>query len=163
MKEITLDNEDAMHALAANIAGIARKGDLILLNGDLGAGKTVFSRAFIRAYAGNNDIDVPSPTFTLVQVYEESPVPVYHFDLYRLAEADEVYEIGWEEALSEGICLIEWPSRLGYLAEALEHDRLLEINITIHSQDAAKRNIQLVTQPADAHSTISWESRISSL
>lgn len=163
MKEITINNEDAMNNFAADIAAKAQNGDVILLSGDLGAGKTVFSRAFIRAFSNNSNIDVPSPTFTLVQIYEESPIPIYHFDLYRLADADEIYEIGWEEALAEGICLIEWPQRLGYMEEALEADKVLKINITIHNEDSNKRHIQLVTQSADDHSVNDWESRIAAV
>lgn len=99
-------------ALAAEIAASARGGDIFLLEGPLGAGKSVFARAFVRALCGECT-DVPSPTFTLVQTYETEEATLYHFDLYRLEDPEEIYEIGWEDALSGGIVLVEWPQRLG--------------------------------------------------
>ncbi|HEU4839408.1 MAG TPA: tRNA (adenosine(37)-N6)-threonylcarbamoyltransferase complex ATPase subunit type 1 TsaE [Micavibrio sp.] len=104
--------ESETAALAAKIAASARSGDIFLLEGPLGAGKSVFARAFVRALCGK-DTDVPSPTFTLVQTYETEEATLYHFDLYRLENPEEIYEIGWEDALSGGIVLVEWPQRLG--------------------------------------------------
>lgn len=90
-------------------------GDIILLHGDLGMGKSVFCRALIRALCHDEALEVPSPTFTLVQIYEAGGLAIWHFDLYRLADPDEIYETGWEEALAGGIVLVEWPERLGSL------------------------------------------------
>lgn len=87
-------------------------GDCVALYGDLGAGKSTLSRALIRALAGDPDLEVPSPTFTLVQSYDLK-IPIAHFDLYRLSDESELDELGLEEALAEGICLIEWPSKAG--------------------------------------------------
>ncbi|MFN3363834.1 MAG: tRNA (adenosine(37)-N6)-threonylcarbamoyltransferase complex ATPase subunit type 1 TsaE [Allorhizobium sp.] len=87
-------------------------GDCVALDGDLGAGKSTLSRAFIRALAGDPDLEVPSPTFTLVQNYDLS-IPVAHFDLYRLSDPSELDELGLEEALADGICLVEWPGKAG--------------------------------------------------
>ncbi|MFP6711384.1 MAG: tRNA (adenosine(37)-N6)-threonylcarbamoyltransferase complex ATPase subunit type 1 TsaE [Rhodospirillales bacterium] len=109
--QFTLESEDATAALATKLADIAAPGDVICLIGDLGAGKTVFARAFIAARGG--DGEVPSPTFTLVQLYEFAKGDVYHFDLYRLEDAEEIFELGIEDAMNEGISLIEWPDRLG--------------------------------------------------
>jgi len=109
-----LADEKDMETLAARLAGLARPGDFIALVGDLGAGKTVFARAFIRARAGKPE-EVPSPTFTLVQVYDLDGGPVYHFDLYRIEHAEEVHELGLDEAMAGGIVLMEWPERLGPL------------------------------------------------
>ncbi len=89
--------------------------DIILLSGDLGMGKSVFSRAIIRTLSENENLDVPSPTFTLVQTYDTKKGDVYHFDLYRLKHPEELYEIGWEDAVGRGILLIEWPDKLDYL------------------------------------------------
>jgi tRNA threonylcarbamoyladenosine biosynthesis protein TsaE len=101
-------------ALAASLAGKARPGDVILLAGPLGAGKTVFARAFIRARAGEPTLEIPSPSFTLVQIYETKAVKIWHFDLWRLANHFALEELAWDEAQS-GICLVEWPDRLGPL------------------------------------------------
>lgn len=110
---IDLPDEAATGRLAAFLAARAAKGDVIALSGPLGSGKTSFARAFIRA-RGLEAAEVPSPTFMLVEVYdEEAAIPVWHFDLYRIASPEEIRELGLEEALAEGICLIEWPERLG--------------------------------------------------
>lgn len=122
---LTLPDEGATDALAQALAHILHPGDVIALSGSLGAGKTALARALINAlprpdgsYAAE---EVPSPTFTLVQTYERAPAPVWHFDLYRLSDPDEVEELGWDEAVGEGIVLVEWPDRLGAL---LPEDRL---------------------------------------
>jgi tRNA threonylcarbamoyladenosine biosynthesis protein TsaE len=105
-------------ALAARLAAAARPGDCILLEGPLGAGKSAFARAFLRAMAGDPALEVPSPTFTLVQAYDmPGPMTAWHFDLYRLDGPDGLAELGWEEA-REGLVLVEWPDRLGHLAPA---------------------------------------------
>lgn len=121
---LILADEAATGRLAVAIAAASRPGDLILLAGDLGAGKTAFARAFIRARAGSA-IDVPSPTFTLVQTYDLLGGSIWHVDLYRTARADEVRELGLDEALADAIVLIEWPERLGpALGAAWTADRL---------------------------------------
>jgi len=101
--------------LAIEYAKDLKDGDIVCLHGTLGAGKSVFSRAVIRALSGEPYLVVPSPTFTLVQMYETTDFPIWHFDLYRLEDPEEIYEIGWEEALSDGVLLIEWPEKLGHL------------------------------------------------
>jgi tRNA threonylcarbamoyladenosine biosynthesis protein TsaE len=112
---LDLVSEAATSAVAARLARLVRPRDVIALRGELGSGKTSFARAFIRAL-GHGDEEVPSPTFTLVEIYEVgAPAPVWHFDLFRLTKPEEVYELGFEEALLGGIVLIEWPERLGPL------------------------------------------------
>jgi tRNA threonylcarbamoyladenosine biosynthesis protein TsaE len=108
-----LPDEPATARFAARIAALAKPGDVIALAGELGAGKTAFARAFLRARGVVEE--VPSPTFTLVQIYETATEAVWHFDLYRLSAAGEAWELGIEEAFAEGISLIEWPDRLGPL------------------------------------------------
>jgi tRNA threonylcarbamoyladenosine biosynthesis protein TsaE len=113
--DLDLPDEAATAGLAARLAGRARRGDVIGLAGPLGSGKTSFARAFIRACGGGAE-EVPSPTFTLVEIYSFLDRPsVWHFDLYRLTRPEEAWELGIEEALGDGICLIEWPERLGAL------------------------------------------------
>lgn len=108
---IDLADADATAGLGAALAPRLRRGDLLALGGDLGAGKTTLARGLIGAlgYGG----PVPSPTFTLVQHYETVPVPVWHFDLYRIGHPDEVIELGFDEAIADGIVLLEWAVRLG--------------------------------------------------
>ena len=106
-----LPDEAATAALAARISTLAATGDIIALKGDLGAGKTTFARHFIRACGSAEE--VPSPTFTLVQVYEVGDAAIWHFDLYRIKSPEEAWELGIEDAFAEGVSLIEWPERLG--------------------------------------------------
>lgn len=101
----------ATEGLARRLAALARPGDVIALEGDLGAGKTAFARAFVSAALGG-ETEVPSPTFTLVQTYDTPIGQIWHFDLYRLSQAEDAYELGIEEAFADGISLIEWPDRL---------------------------------------------------
>src|SRR3989442_8676628 len=124
MPVFELPDEAATAALAARIAALARPGDVIALKGELGAGKTSFARAFIRARAGRDE-DVPSPTFTLAQAYDFPDATVWHFDCFRLREPEEAWELGIEDAFRDGISLIEWPERLGHLLPA----RRLEITL----------------------------------
>jgi tRNA threonylcarbamoyladenosine biosynthesis protein TsaE len=131
---VDLPDEAATVALAGRISGLAQRGDIIALKGDLGAGKTAFARAFIRARGDRNE-EVPSPTFTLVQVYELHPAAIWHFDLYRLGSHQEAWELGIEDAFSDGISLIEWPERLGPL---LPESRL-EISLSFGAQPDARR------------------------
>lgn len=105
-----LPDEEATIRLGQDMARALRPGDVLLLDGDLGAGKTTFARGLIRALAGDPQLEVPSPTFTLVQSYDTS-VPIRHFDLYRLHAPDELDELGFDEALESGAALVEWPER----------------------------------------------------
>lgn len=111
---LILRDETATAALAARLAAIARPGDVLLLFGPLGGGKTSFARGFIRACAGQPDLEVPSPTFTLMQSYETPSGLISHYDLWRLDGPRGLQELGWDEALA-GIVLVEWPDRLGVL------------------------------------------------
>ncbi len=118
---LTLPDLAATERLAARLAALARPGDAILLEGPLGAGKTALARAFLRAATGDAALEVPSPTFTLVQGYETKIGTIHHFDLWRIDGANALEDLGWDDA-RDGIVLVEWPDRLGALrpADALE-------------------------------------------
>lgn len=120
-RTVSVADEAGTFRLADDIAAIVQPGDVIALYGNLGVGKSAFARAVIRRLAGAPDLEVPSPTFTLQQSYETARFPVHHFDLYRLADPDELIEIGFSEAIDEGLSLIEWPDRAG---DELPADRL---------------------------------------
>lgn len=109
---LELPDEAATSALGARLAAVAAAGDVILLSGPIGAGKSHLARAFIRARLGRDE-DVPSPTFTLIQTYGPPEDEIFHADLYRLTHPDEVWELGLDDAFTRAICLVEWPDRLG--------------------------------------------------
>ncbi len=104
--------EDATRRLAADFADLVRPGDVLLLEGEIGAGKSTFARALIQSRLGRAE-DVPSPTFTIVQTYPDAAGDIWHCDLYRLTSPEEAWELGLDDAFEEAICLIEWPDRLG--------------------------------------------------
>lgn len=118
--------------MAAQLAPHLVAGDMIVLAGDLGAGKTSFARGLLGAlgHAG----EVPSPTFTLIQVYDDLPIPVWHVDLYRLAIADDLVELGLAEAMAGAIVLIEWADRA---ARLLPVDRL-ELRLDFADEETAR-------------------------
>ena len=116
MADLILDGEEATNRLGADLARATKAGDLILLDGDLGAGKSTLARAFLRGLYGDPELEVPSPTYTLVQHYE-GPVLALHTDLYRTRSATEADELGLHEALETGIVLVEWPERAPHLLD----------------------------------------------
>lgn len=138
---ISLSGETETIRLGEDLALALKAGDCLALIGDLGAGKSTLARAFLRAMADDADLEVPSPTFTLVQSYELR-IPVAHFDLYRLADGSELDELGFDEALNDGICLVEWPEMAD---RELPADR---IRLTL-MQDGEGRNAQ-ISGPAPA-------------
>jgi len=114
-KQFHLRSEEETKALGASLSTIIRRGDCIFLKGQIGAGKSTLARAFIRARLGQ-DTEVPSPTFTLVQVYDDVECEIWHTDLYRLGDAQEAVELGLIDAMGQHICIIEWPEILENLA-----------------------------------------------
>ncbi|WP_294227805.1 tRNA (adenosine(37)-N6)-threonylcarbamoyltransferase complex ATPase subunit type 1 TsaE [uncultured Shimia sp.] len=114
-RTITLNSPPETQALAVQIGATLTIGDVLLLEGPIGAGKTHFARSLIQALLPVQE-DVPSPTFTLVQVYDGPESEIWHADLYRLSAPDEVVELGLTDAFEEAICLVEWPDRLAELA-----------------------------------------------
>ena len=113
--------EAQLNQVAEIMAGLLKPGDAVALSGDLGAGKTTFARALIRALSNNRQLDVPSPSFSLRQDYFSAVGPISHFDFYRITEAHEVDELGLDEALASSIVLVEWPERV---SSRLPPDRL---------------------------------------
>lgn len=109
---VSLPDEAASDALAARLSDALAPGDTLLLSGALGAGKTHIARALIRAWSGQPETPVPSPTFTLIQTYGAERGEVWHSDLYRLSDPQELGELGLDEAVGNALCLIEWPDRL---------------------------------------------------
>jgi tRNA threonylcarbamoyl adenosine modification protein YjeE len=124
---VVLPNQEATRRLMIDIAGALTPGDWVTLSGDLGAGKTTFVRALIRYLAGDDTIEVPSPTFTLMQTYELPQFPLVHVDLYRLSGAAELAELGFDDLPEDAVVLIEWPDRA---AGVLPPDRL-DIALTL--------------------------------
>src|SRR5262249_11085916 len=118
---LTLPNETATAHLMADLALLTGPGDVITLSGDLGAGKTAAARAMIRYLADDEELEVPSPTFTLAQIYDLPSFPLIHADLYRIEGAAELEEIGLPPLPEGNVVLIEWPERAG---EALPADRI---------------------------------------
>jgi tRNA threonylcarbamoyladenosine biosynthesis protein TsaE len=146
---LVIDDEKTLAAQAARLAPLLKSGDTVTLAGSLGAGKTTFARALIHALSPMAG-EVPSPTFTLVQVYDLPALSVWHFDLYRLEEKEaDILELGWEEARRFGVSLVEWPDRLGSL---LPKDRL-EINIAFDKGSENSRVLTLIPYG-------SWRSRL---
>ena len=123
--------------IAAKIAENLEYPTVICLYGNLGAGKTSFSRAFIRHMLKNPNETVPSPTYTFVQTYADDDI--WHFDLYRLETEYQLYDIGWEEALTSKLCLIEWPERLGSMKPQNS------VDITLSTLENGARRITLKT------------------
>jgi tRNA threonylcarbamoyladenosine biosynthesis protein TsaE len=143
-----LADEAATARLGAAIAQALQPGEAVCLSGPLGAGKSTLARALVRALT-TPDEEVPSPTFTLVQFYEGPRLKVAHFDLYRLSNPDEAYEIGLDEALDDGAAVIEWPERL---AGRLPRDRL-DVEIAL-GESAGERGRSVRLTPHGA-----WEGR----
>ena len=138
MISLSLKNLRKTEAFAQTLSKMAESGDVLLLFGDLGVGKTAFARAFINQMMGAQT-EVPSPTFTLVQMYETPKATLWHFDLYRLKTVEEVWELGFEEALEDGISIIEWPERLG----GMRFPHTLELHFQNEGSEDEERTVTI--------------------
>ena len=138
---VDLANEAATYRLVKDVAALIEAGDMITLSGDLGAGKTTFARAFIRHLAGDDAIEVPSPTFTLTQTYALPRFSLVHTDLYRLSGPAELTELGFEDATEDAVTLLEWPDRA---AGVLPPDRL-DIALTLAPQQGPNARSARIT------------------
>lgn len=145
MQRLLCADENALQQFAATFAKALRPGDCVALHGDLGAGKTTFARAVIRAASDDfyESLDVPSPTFTLVQLYD-APVPIAHMDLYRLNDPHELDDLGLDSALQSGAALIEWPNR----AEDNLPDNLINLSLSEPDEDHGARILE-IDAPSD--------------
>ena len=151
---LALSSPEETAALAERVGVLVAAGDVIALWGDLGAGKTAFARALIRSLTAANE-EVPSPTFTLVQIYEPATAaPVWHFDLYRLKGPEDIWELGFDDALEEAVSLIEWPERLGRQLPL----RRLDVEITFDpAEGSTARRMRLIGRGPD------WARRVDRL
>lgn len=146
-KRIDLKTEAETLALGAGLAPNFRRGDVIALRGGLGVGKTALSRGIIRALTGEPEI--PSPTYTLVQTYIAKNFDIWHFDLYRLDKEADIWELGIEDAVEDGLCLIEWPDRIENLLSGDE----LSINLSFEGEGRV----------AELSGSSAWEARLAKL
>jgi len=147
---VRLADLGATEAFAAHLCQYLCQGDLVALQGELGVGKTAVARQIIRTLAERPGEEVASPTFNLVLIYAFPRVTIWHFDLYRIGAPEETWELGLEDALAEGIALVEWPDRLGpYLPE----DRI-DIDLTY---DGPGRIAEVVGRGALEERVRAWE------
>lgn len=135
--------------LAISLAKEAKAGDVILLHGDLGVGKTVFSQGFAQGLKIAEPIQ--SPTFTILQEYDEGTLPFYHFDVYRISDPEEMYEIGFQDYLyGNGVCLIEWASKV----EELLPEEVIEIEIEKNLEKGFDYRMITITYPEERNINI---------
>ncbi len=135
-------------ALGAKLARVLCPGDVLILQGDLGAGKSEFTRGIAQGLGISGPI--PSPSFTILNVYEDGTMPLYHFDWYRLNSSEELYEMGMDEyLLGEGVSVVEWPSQC---PDAVPEDCL---EVVFHILDETNRNIELISK--GQFRNIQWE------
>jgi tRNA threonylcarbamoyladenosine biosynthesis protein TsaE len=125
--------------LAINLGELVQIGEVITLSGELGVGKSSFARYFIKSLM-EKDVDIASPTFTLVQVYNTVNCNIWHFDLYRIKQKEEVFELGIEDAFNFGVALIEWP----FIIESLLPADRIEIEFSFVNENDNKRIVTLV-------------------
>ncbi|WP_375258247.1 tRNA (adenosine(37)-N6)-threonylcarbamoyltransferase complex ATPase subunit type 1 TsaE [Citreimonas sp.] len=147
--DLVLESEDATAQLARALAPGLRAGDVLLLSGGIGAGKTHFARSLIQTLLRVSE-DVPSPTFTLVQEYDTTAGPLWHADLYRLSGPEEIEELGLLDAFESAICIVEWPDRLGDLAPS----RALRMEFSADPDDDRTRALHM------AWSDPRWDARL---
>jgi tRNA threonylcarbamoyladenosine biosynthesis protein TsaE len=136
LRSLRIKDEEDMRVLAVRLAQILKMGDVLALRGDLGAGKTSFTRSLVNALAPAPE-EVPSPTFTLLQIYDKQQPAIWHFDLYRIEDERDILELGWEDAVRFGVVVVEWPERLGGF---LPKDRL-EIDIQFVPDSENERDV----------------------
>ena len=128
MKEYETYSPGETYRIGRELGKEAKPGQVYTLRGDLGVGKTVFTQGFADGLGVREQVN--SPTFTILQIYESGRLPLYHFDVYRIGDPEEMYEVGWEDYVwSDGVCLIEWADLIGELTEEIPPEKLTEVRI----------------------------------
>ena len=128
MKEYETYSPGETYRIGCELGKEAKPGQVYTLTGDLGVGKTVFTQGFADGLGVREQVN--SPTFTILQIYESGRLPLYHFDVYRIGDPEEMYEVGWEDYVwSDGVCLIEWADLIGELTEEIPPEKLTEVRI----------------------------------
>lgn len=139
MKTYTFTSHSSNETMdfASNLASKLHIGDVVVLTGELGAGKTKFTEGFLRYFG--LDKEISSPTFNIVNEYKKDDITIYHFDVYRLEDVSEFYAIGGEEYFSKGICIVEW----GEIIEEMLPEKCIRINIKKDEENFDKRIIEI--------------------
>lgn len=137
MEKYITNSEEETKEFAKEFAKKLKIGDVVILSGDLGSGKTKFVEGVLSNFGLENEIS--SPTFTIVNEYKKDDINIYHFDVYRLEDSDEFYAIGGEEYFEKGICLIEW----GEIIEDALPSKYIKINFKRNIEDDNKREINI--------------------
>ena len=136
-----LGSPDETECVAQTMASIVSAGDVLLLSGPIGSGKTVFARALIKSLLNEAglDEDVPSPTYTLVQTYIADKFEIFHADLYRLKSVEETMELGLEDAFDNAVCIVEWPDKLG----GIRPNRAFELHFGLPAGSKTARTLRI--------------------
>ena len=138
MNKFVSKSENDTIEFANNLASLLKNGDIIVLSGDLGSGKTKFTQGILKHFGLEDEIS--SPTFTIVNEYHKDEKNIYHFDVYRLTDSDEFYAIGGDEYLNNGICIIEW----GEIIEDILPNDYIKINFTKDVENENYRTLELI-------------------
>lgn len=138
MNKFLSKSENDTIKFANTLASLLKNGDIIVLSGDLGSGKTKFTQGILKHFGLENEIS--SPTFTIVNEYHKDETNIYHFDVYRLTDSDEFYAIGGDEYLTNGICIIEW----GEIIEDILPNDYIKINFTKDEENENYRTLELI-------------------
>lgn len=138
MYKYVSNSENDTINFAYNLAKLLKKGDILVLTGDLGSGKTKFTQGILKHFELEDEIS--SPTFTIVNEYHKNSINIYHFDVYRLSDSDEFFAIGGDEYLNNGICIIEW----GEIIEDILPKDYIKITFSKDSENENYRTLELV-------------------
>ncbi|MBR3720566.1 MAG: tRNA (adenosine(37)-N6)-threonylcarbamoyltransferase complex ATPase subunit type 1 TsaE [Clostridia bacterium] len=148
MNKFVSKSENDTIEFANSLASLLKNGDIIVLSGDLGSGKTKFTQGILKHFGLENEIS--SPTFTIVNEYHKDKINIYHFDVYRLSDSDEFYAIGGDEYLNNGICIIEW----GEIIEDVLPNDYIKINFTKDAENENYRTLELIANGTNSQNIL---------